>query len=220
MDNKYFLNYEQSSKMKEIGFDEPCFFAFDNCEMRCSDLRTNKQQFEGVNYNSGSYTSQPTYEQAFDWIGRKYEIFSTVLTRTKSIFAENVRTYYDTLDTVWIYNHRYQLTNIWNDTRFVSADSYTYTDIQEEAYKRCFDRAIDLVKEKINGENKYTEQELLDITEDDLNLWETNINKFLTGEKKDDFYSSKEESDKNYQKKLERVNYIRNFKKENDKIKS
>ena len=71
---KEFIPYEQALALKELGFDEPCFFAFDNCSypMRCTDLRTNEQKFNGVNYNSSSYTSQPTYSQAFRWFREKY----------------------------------------------------------------------------------------------------------------------------------------------------
>jgi hypothetical protein len=66
---KEFVPYEQALALKELGFDEKCFFAFDNCSypMRCTDLRTDEQKFNGVNYNSSSYTSQPTYSQAFRW---------------------------------------------------------------------------------------------------------------------------------------------------------
>ena len=64
-----FVPYELAVKLKKLGFNEPCFFAFDNCStpMRCTDLRTNEQKFEGVNYNSSTYTSQPTFSQAFRW---------------------------------------------------------------------------------------------------------------------------------------------------------
>lgn len=73
---KEFVPYELAVKLKELGFDEPCLFAFDNCStpMRCSDLRTNEQQFNGVNYNSSTYTSQPTFSQAFRWFRGKYNL--------------------------------------------------------------------------------------------------------------------------------------------------
>jgi hypothetical protein len=78
--NKEFCSYEQSLALKELGFDEPCFFAFDNCStpIRCSDLRTNEQKFYGVNYNSSTYTSQPTYSQAFRFFREKYGILSYI----------------------------------------------------------------------------------------------------------------------------------------------
>ena len=75
--NKEFVPYELAVKLKELGFDERCLFAFDNCStpMRCTDLRTSDQKFNGVNYNSSSYTSQPTLSQAFRWFREKYELF-------------------------------------------------------------------------------------------------------------------------------------------------
>ena len=73
---KEFVPYAEALALKELGFDEPCFFAFDNCStpMRCTDLRTNEQKFNGVNYNSSSYTSQPTFSQAFRWFREKYNL--------------------------------------------------------------------------------------------------------------------------------------------------
>jgi hypothetical protein len=78
--DREFVTYEQALALKELGFDEPCFFAFDNCStpMRCSDLRTNEQKFYGVNYNSSTYTSQPTYSQAFRFFREKYGILSYI----------------------------------------------------------------------------------------------------------------------------------------------
>jgi hypothetical protein len=74
--NKEFIPYEQALELKQLGFDETCFFAFDNCStpMRCTDLRTNEQKFYGVNYNSSTYTSQPTFSQAFKWFREKYNL--------------------------------------------------------------------------------------------------------------------------------------------------
>ena len=80
MTNKEFVPYEQALELKELGFDEPCFFAFDNCStpMRCTDLRTSEQRFNGVNYNSSTYTSQPTFSQAFRWFRDKYGFLSFI----------------------------------------------------------------------------------------------------------------------------------------------
>ena len=71
---KEFVPYKESLELKELGFNEPCLFGFDNCStpMRCSDLRTNDQKFNGVNYNSSTYTSQPTFSQAFRWFREKH----------------------------------------------------------------------------------------------------------------------------------------------------
>jgi hypothetical protein len=93
---KEFVPYELAVKLKKLGFNEPCFFAFDNCStpMRCSDLRTNEQKFNGVNYNSSSYTSQPTFSQAFRWFREKYELYSTIMFR---VSMEDNNEYWDWL---------------------------------------------------------------------------------------------------------------------------
>lgn len=71
---KYFVPYELALKLKEIDFNKPCFFAYDKCGMFCSDLRTNEQKFNGVNYNSSSYTSAPMLDQVFDFFLEEYDI--------------------------------------------------------------------------------------------------------------------------------------------------
>ena len=94
--NKEFIPYELAVKLKALGFDEPCLFAFDNCStpMRCTDLRTNEQKFDGVNYNSSTYTSQPTFQQAFRWFREKYELYSTIMFR---VSMEDNNEYWDWL---------------------------------------------------------------------------------------------------------------------------
>lgn len=73
-----FVPYEEACAIKKLGFNEPCFFAFDKCTMRCSDLRTDEQRFRGVNYNSSQYVSQPTYSQCFKWFRKTYKLSSHV----------------------------------------------------------------------------------------------------------------------------------------------
>lgn len=71
-----FVSYSISEELKGKGFKEPCLFAFDKLGMRCCDLRTPEQKFEGVNYNSSySYTSQPSYQQVLEWLMLNHGIF-------------------------------------------------------------------------------------------------------------------------------------------------
>lgn len=125
---KEFVPYEIAVELKQIGFDEPCFFAFDNCStpMRCSDLRTNQQQFNGVNYNSSSYTSQPTYSQAFRFFREKYDITQTVA-RDGSLAKEGP----------WAYT-------IVSDYIFFNDGYLSY----EEAESACLKKLIEIVKNK------------------------------------------------------------------------
>lgn len=77
---RLFADYDLSVRMKKLGFKERCWFAFDNCStpMRCTDLRTDEQQIEGVNYNSSTYTSQPLYQQIVDWLREEHNTWISV----------------------------------------------------------------------------------------------------------------------------------------------
>jgi len=77
-----FVSYEEALKLKELGFKEPTFFAFDECQMRCSNLVTNEQKFNGVNYNSSPYVSQPSYRQAFKFFQDKCSLYVNITAET------------------------------------------------------------------------------------------------------------------------------------------
>ena len=95
---KDFLPYELAVKLKALGFDESCLFAFDNCStpMRCTDLRTSDQKFNGVNYNSSSYTSQPTFSQAFRWFREKHNLLGLPQYFTGGFYCYTVNDMKDT----------------------------------------------------------------------------------------------------------------------------
>ena len=122
---KEFVPYELAVKLKALGFDEPCFLAFDNCSipMRCSDLRTNEQKFNGVNYNSSTYKSQPTFSQAFRWFRDKYGYLSYIDMDNNSFY-------------------RY---TIYKGKGISEAPLETY----EEAELACLDKLIEIVKFKL-----------------------------------------------------------------------
>lgn len=126
--NELFVPYNESLNLKELGFDEPCLFAFDNCStpMRCSNLRTNEQKFNGVNYNSSTYTSQPTFSQAFRWFREKYKLHSTIT----SISQESWQWY--------ITKPGESLGKLYEE------DFYNY----EEAESACLRKLIEIVKKK------------------------------------------------------------------------
>jgi len=124
MTNKDLISYEHALELKELGFDEPCFFAFDNCStpMRCTDLRTSEQRFNGVNYNSSTYTSQPTFSQAFRWFRDKYGFLSFI-----------------DMD-----NYSYYRFTIYKGTGISEAPFETY----EEAELACLNKLIEIIKNK------------------------------------------------------------------------
>jgi hypothetical protein len=125
--NKEFIPYEQALELKKLGFNEPCLFAFDNCStpMRCSDLRTSKQKFNGVNYNSSSYTSQPTFSQAFRWFREKYKLSGTAQYFTGGFYCYTIHDMKDTKK---------------SNRLFTEFETY------EEAELACLKKLIEIVK--------------------------------------------------------------------------
>lgn len=60
-----FIPIGEARALKELGYKELVFAAYDGCDMLCS----HKNVFKPINYNTGgsTYTSAPTYSQALQW---------------------------------------------------------------------------------------------------------------------------------------------------------
>ena len=90
---KEYVKFKEAEALKILGFNERCLFAYDRIQMPCSDLRTNEQKFYGVNYNSSTYTSRPSFSQAFRWFREKYKlshvIYNEIKIENDSIVIEN-----------------------------------------------------------------------------------------------------------------------------------
>jgi hypothetical protein len=63
---KEFVPYEQALPLKELGFDEPCFGYFPNCNVLIQKICKNTDFV--------TYTPAPLYQQAFRWLREKYNI--------------------------------------------------------------------------------------------------------------------------------------------------
>jgi hypothetical protein len=139
---KDFTLYPEALELKQLGFNEPTFFAFDNCShpMRCTDLRTNEQKFNGVNYNSSSYTSQPTYSQAFRFFRENYDIhYSIDRERSQHDFEWGYN---------WsIYNYTGMCEEYVTSHPDAPAGEWVY-ETYEEAELACLKEMIKIVKEK------------------------------------------------------------------------
>jgi hypothetical protein len=66
---KEFVPYEQSSELKKLGFDEPCFGMYNRNEKLFIISPTNQIGFEYL-----EYLCTPTFSQAFRWFREKYDI--------------------------------------------------------------------------------------------------------------------------------------------------
>lgn len=66
-----FVSYEIAVRLKELGFDEPCFATYNKLTNGKIDLLPKKF---GVN-EMASLVSAPTYDQVFNWLEEKHQIF-------------------------------------------------------------------------------------------------------------------------------------------------
>jgi hypothetical protein len=100
---KEFVNYNQALKLKELGFDEPCFGRY-YCKKSYSMLNPNSEETELV-FEFGQYIKQteitilaPLFQQAFRWFREKgylsyIEVFNDGkydYTNVSSYFSEEV----------------------------------------------------------------------------------------------------------------------------------
>jgi hypothetical protein len=72
---KEFIPYEQALALKELGFNEPCFFSYDywNTEHLANSY------YDYVNYNiREKIVSAPLYQQAFRWLYQKLGLKGSV----------------------------------------------------------------------------------------------------------------------------------------------
>ena len=84
---KEFVNYNQALKLKELGFDEPCFgfYQLEYGEIRPT-MVDDDEQYRLTGYRTCKnseipkhYTSAPTFSQCFRWFREKYNIHSFII---------------------------------------------------------------------------------------------------------------------------------------------
>lgn len=69
--NKEFVNYEQSLKLKELGFDEECFGYYTGDKMHL----VIRPSMSRINVPDSYIVTAPTFSQAFRWIRNNYKRF-------------------------------------------------------------------------------------------------------------------------------------------------
>ena len=153
MTNKDFITYEQASALKELGFDEPCIYAWCNKggwnkyqmvkEPIVQVLRTDGnpfgQYFNGKNWNvefspnkNQIQCSAPTYSQAFRFFREKYNILANVYSNASGYLFE----WHDSIGGT----HRG-----WSD--YEGPNDSGVWDTYEEAETKCLDKLIQIVKD-------------------------------------------------------------------------
>lgn len=73
--NNQFVPYELSLQLKELGFDEPCLYAYDKNEMLYCGSNQNGTLFCILNSNLSTQYATPLWQQSFDWFRIKYNLF-------------------------------------------------------------------------------------------------------------------------------------------------
>ena len=123
---KYFVNYNQSLALKELGFDMSCFKY-----IYTGDTGNNIDRYEEVepsrakNYNKYFLCiSQPLKSQVFEWFRKEYGYWSYIKEATKG--------------TCRFYIEKF-------DEKFFNSD---IIDSYEEAESSCIDKLIEIVKNK------------------------------------------------------------------------
>jgi hypothetical protein len=118
---KEFVTYELALRMKQLGFDEPCFAVWIEKDSRDGGgLKLEIWNDEDTEYEVKSSTKAPLFQQAFRWFREKYNL-------NRSIITNGLGEWDYTLDG---FNYAGR---IW--------------DIYEEAELACLERLIEIVEQ-------------------------------------------------------------------------
>lgn len=87
--DKYFLNKEQSLKLKDLGFNEPCIFYFVSSDQNFGNItHSNNEGAYVKTARDNTGTPRPSYDQAFDWFAEKG--YSSYIDRNDYTFRYNI----------------------------------------------------------------------------------------------------------------------------------
>jgi hypothetical protein len=124
--NKEFIPYEESLKLKELGFDEPCFATYRQWDGREPYLHLDTD-IEADNFTIEC--DAPLYQQVFRWFREKYGLYHSI--GLDNSLEDDVNCDYQ------IINHNQSISEFETDFK-----SY------EEAELACLKKLIEIVKTK------------------------------------------------------------------------
>ena len=132
--NSAIIPYESALKLKELGFDEPCFGKFYYNQLEIGGIWTNNDFKEEPDI----FISAPLYQQAFRFFREKYNIQGYIYSSAVRGNAEKTKQF-----TGYIWN----INGI--DMPFLSTDARDELhDTYEEAELACLLKLIEVVKTK------------------------------------------------------------------------
>jgi hypothetical protein len=129
---KEFIPYEQALALKELGFDEPCFWWYDFEK----ELRKDRIGVNSINskyFLNGNSCSAPLYQQCFRWFREKYGYFTS-----PTEYDDDTSKKYDWLITK----------NLGDEKMFIKLIGYKNS--YEEAELECLKKLIEIVKQNNN----------------------------------------------------------------------
>jgi len=138
---KEFIPYEQAIELKQLGFDEPCFYPFTNfSDLEWSKVDSCYADFKNWNDKRYGVVSAPLYQQAFRWFREKYDIHYSINRECSQH------------DHKWGYNWSlYNYTGIFDEFLTSHPDApageWVY-QIYEEAELACLKKLIEIIKIK------------------------------------------------------------------------
>jgi len=150
--NKEFCTCKQSLALKDLGFDEPCFSYYVDCELRgvnlgMEELGGVKPYYERFGYHTINnhhidnknkiITSAPLKQQAFRWFREKHNLCGEIYTVNMGAI-----------------DYTFQIRDLYSeDVKHDNFEAYTGGYIgtfstYEEAEDACLDKLIEIVKTK------------------------------------------------------------------------
>jgi hypothetical protein len=147
--NKEFVPYELALRLKELGYDEPCFGSYYNDSVEnFKDGKFDYRRKLNIEYSIYSentyYILAPTYSQAFRWFREKYHIIGEVKFKGGK-----------TTKTAW-YDYIIYSEIDWDDK-----NPNEQWKKYEEAELECLKKLIEIVESNLVSNQLYSEIETL-----------------------------------------------------------
>jgi hypothetical protein len=118
-----FVPYEPSLALRELGFDEICFGEYYYGKLKYDEISNGQTVHTDL-------VSAPTYQQAFRWFRKKYNLFGCI-----DLHVCNPTHWYIRIDDI-----------IKNDYIYHSEDNNLSFDTPEEAELACINKLIEIAK--------------------------------------------------------------------------
>jgi hypothetical protein len=126
---KEFVPYELALKMKQLGFDEPCFayyYTLNGRDWKFAEKTEYYKLDDNMNIGGKFTISAPLFQQAFRWFREKYQLHSTITSISQESWQWHITKPGESLGKLY------------------DEDFYTY----EEAELACLEKLIEIVEQK------------------------------------------------------------------------